>query len=76
MGKITSKLSAESRTTVPGEVRDRLGLRPGDTIHYVITPSGVVLMADDEADGADWGDPFICFNEWASPEDEEAFKDL
>ena len=73
MGKITSKLSAESRTTVPGEVRDRLGLRPGDTIHYVITARGVVLMADDEAD---WGDPFICFNEWASPEDEEAFKDL
>ncbi|HKH35166.1 MAG TPA: hypothetical protein VKA80_13575 [Beijerinckiaceae bacterium] len=24
----------------------------------------------------DWGDPFVTFTEWASPEEEEAWKDL
>lgn len=56
----------------PEEVKDRLGLRPGDTIHYVITSRGVVLVSEDELEI----DPFVCFDEWASPEDEEAFKDL
>jgi hypothetical protein len=32
--------------------------------------------ADLSFDDDDWGDPFAAFTEWASPEDDEAWKDL
>jgi hypothetical protein len=28
------------------------------------------------AESYDWGDPFVTFTEWATPEEEEAWKDL
>ena len=71
-GVITSKLSMTSETVIPPEVRERLGVKPGDTLRYVITDRGVLLLPG----GAEEDDPFVAFTEWASPEDEEAFKDL
>jgi hypothetical protein len=32
--------------------------------------------ADRSLDADDWGDPFAAFTEWASPEEDEAWKDL
>jgi hypothetical protein len=32
--------------------------------------------ADLSFDDDDWNDPFVTFTEWASPEEEEAWKDL
>jgi hypothetical protein len=32
--------------------------------------------ADLSFDDDDWGDPFVSFTEWASPEEDEAWKDL
>lgn len=68
----TSKLTSKAQTVVPREIRERLGLRPGDTLRYRITSSGVVI--DKRPDPQD--DPFVEFAEWAGAEDEEAFKDL
>lgn len=68
----TSKLTSKSQTVVPRAIRERLGLRPGDSLRYRITRSGVVI--DRRPDPED--DPFIEFVEWAGAEDEEAFKDL
>jgi antitoxin PrlF len=72
MGVITSKLSMTSETVIPPEVCERLGVKPGDTLRYVITDRGVLLLPD----RAEEDDPFVAFTEWASPEDEDAFKDL
>jgi antitoxin PrlF len=72
MTLVTSKLSVKSQTVIPRKVRERLGLKPGDTMRYLVTEDGVMLLPADDLDG----DPFVTFTEWASPEDEEAFKDL
>ena len=72
MSVATSKLSANSETVIPREIRERLGIKPGDIIRYVVTEKGVLIMPDREVED----DPFVAFTEWASPEDEEAFKDL
>ena len=69
---VVSKLSESGQTALPAEVLDSLGLRPGDTLRFLISDKGVILMPDGESEE----DPFAAFTEWASPEDEEAFKDL
>lgn len=68
---IISKISVKSQTVIPREIRDRLGLKPGDRLRYRITEEGVVI---DRAETAD--DPFVAFSEWASAEDDEAYRDL
>lgn len=69
---ITSKLTSKAQTVVPRAIRERLGLRPGDTLRYRITKAGIVI--DRRPDRED--DPFVEFTEWAGLEDDEAFKDL
>lgn len=68
----TSKLTSKAQTVVPRVIRERLGLRPGDTVRYRVTKAGVVIDKRPEAEE----DPFLEFGEWAGAEDEEAFKDL
>jgi antitoxin PrlF len=68
----TSKLTSKAQTVVPRAIRERLGLRPGDTLRYRITKSGVLI--DKRPDAED--NPFVEFVEWAGVEDEKAFKDL
>ena len=69
---VTSKLTSKAQTVVPREIRERLGLRPGDTLRYRVTKAGVLI--DKRPEPGD--DPFVEFVEWAGREDEEAFKDL
>jgi AbrB family looped-hinge helix DNA binding protein len=66
-----SRLDSKWRFTLPREVRDGLGLRAGDLIAYRYTEAGVVIERVEPIET-----PFDSFTEWASPEDEEAFKDL
>ena len=39
-----STITAKGQTTVPKEVRDHLGLKPGDQIEFVIQPDGAVRV--------------------------------
>jgi antitoxin PrlF len=75
MNKATyvSKLSVKSQTVLPREVRERLGVRPGDRLRYVVDKEGVRLEKD-RSPAPD--DPFATFSEWGSPEDEAAYADL
>ncbi len=72
MGRLTSKISSKAQTVLPREVRDRLGVKPGDLLLYRYTEIGVVIEKDEGPED----DPFVTFIEWASPEDDEAFADL
>ena len=72
MGEITSKISSKAQTVIPREVREKLGLSPGDSLVYRYTEDGVLI---DKARGVE-EDPFATFTEWASPEDDEAFGEL
>ncbi|ABD55926.1 AbrB/MazE/SpoVT family DNA-binding domain-containing protein [Jannaschia sp. CCS1] len=39
-----SRITSKGQTTVPKEVRQALGLKPGDLVHYIVLPSGDVRM--------------------------------
>ena len=69
-----SRLTAKSQTVIPMAVRRSMGLRPGDMIRYRIKGKKIEIEKLDTDDRKD--DPFVAFTEWASPADEEAYKDL
>jgi len=75
---ITSKLTSKAQTTLPQAVRAALGVGPGDEIAYVIEDGKVALLKvpAKPRSGMPIDDPFACFREWDTPEDEEAFADL
>ena len=68
-----SKVSVKSQTVIPREVRERLGLKPGDTLRYRVTNQGVLL---DKAPAGEADDPFAAFSEWSSEADEKAYGGL
>ncbi len=76
---ITSKLTSKAQTTIPQPVRMALGIKPGDEIAYAIEDGQVLLTKAAPAKpriGAPFEDPFAAFQEWDTPEDDEAFRDL
>ena len=68
-----SKISAKGQTVLPRQVRERLGLKPGDTLRYRLTADGVLL---DKAPAREADDPFAAFSEWSGAADERAFGKL
>jgi antitoxin PrlF len=68
-----SKVSVKSQTVIPREVRERLGLKPGDTLRYRLTEKGVLL---DKAPANEADDPFATFSEWSNAADEKAYGSL
>jgi len=67
-----SKVSVRSRTVIPLEVRERLKLKPGDTLRYRVTDDGILLDKATEAGNGS----FAVFSEWASEADEKAYGGL
>jgi antitoxin PrlF len=67
-----SKVSVQSQTVIPREVREQLKLKPGDTLRYRLTADGILL--DKAAEAGD--DPFAAFSEWTSDADEKAYGGL
>jgi AbrB family looped-hinge helix DNA binding protein len=37
-------LTSKGRTTIPKQIRDRLGMKPGDRMTFTVMPDGLVLM--------------------------------
>ena len=70
---VFSKVSVKSQTVIPREVRERLRLKPGDTLRYRLSAEGVLL---DKAPASDGDDPFAAFTEWAGAADEKAYGGL
>lgn len=69
-----SPVSAKSQTVLPKQIRDTLGVAPGDTLRYRITESGVLI--DKAPRATDANDPFATFDEWAGAADDDAYRDL
>ncbi|MBX9932057.1 MAG: AbrB/MazE/SpoVT family DNA-binding domain-containing protein [Methylobacterium sp.] len=67
-----SKVSVKSQTVLPAEVRERLGIAPGDRLRYLLTPDGIRI----EKAPLEGEDPFVAFTEWAGPIDDEDYADL
>jgi AbrB family looped-hinge helix DNA binding protein len=58
---------------IPRQIRDLLGLKPGDMLRYRESEGGVLI---DKAPTEEADDPFATFTEWAGETDEEAYADL
>jgi antitoxin PrlF len=68
-----SRITSKAQTVIPKAVRDRLGLKPGDLVRYVIQGKRISIeRARTEAED----DPFATFDEWASDADEKAYGSL
>ncbi len=39
-----STITSKGQATIPKEVRDRLGLKPGDTVNFLIDSSGRIVL--------------------------------
>ena len=72
----TSKLSSKSQVTLPREIRNALGARPGDTIVYEVEGNVVRLKRLEPFDAAFHKALSNTLSEWATDEDEEAFDAL
>jgi AbrB family looped-hinge helix DNA binding protein len=68
-----SRVSVKSQTVLPRAVREKLGVRPGDTIRYRVTDKGILI---EKSMAGEAEDPFASFTEWAGPADEKAYGDL
>jgi antitoxin PrlF len=71
--KAYSKVSVKAQTVIPQAVRERLGIKPGDRLRYVIDRQGIWI---ERAPTGETEDPFATFSEWASAADDEAYADL
>ena len=69
-----SRISVKSQTVLPKQVREALGVRPGDTLRYSITEEGVLI--DKLRRPVDVDDPFAAFTDWSGAADDEAYGDL
>ena len=72
-----SKLTTKSQATIPGKIRNILGLRPGDSVAFELGENKQVFIRkaipiDFEFAKALEG----TLSEWSSKNDEEAYHDL
>lgn len=70
--RVEARLSAKAQAVIPKQVRERLGVGPGDTIEFEEREGEIVVRAARRAGD----DPFAMFTEWASKADEEAHADF
>ncbi len=70
---VQSKISVKSQTVLPREVRERLGIKPGDTLVYRMDEDSIRL---EKSRVRPEDDPFAAFTEWASAEDDDAYANL
>ncbi len=71
-----SRLSSKGQVTIPKAGREALGASAGDVVCFEITDGAVVLRKVEPFDMAFHRALSVTFDEWTSPEDEEAFGDL
>lgn len=64
-----SRVSTKSQTVIPRDVREHLGIKPGDRLRYRMTERGVMI---DKAPAAEADDPLATFTERAGEADEKA----
>ncbi len=72
----TSKLTVKHQATIPAPVRQKLGLKAGSRIGFVIRGNEVVLRRIDPLDAGFLSLASGNFSDWDAPEADEAFRDL
>ena len=70
------KITSKGQVTIPKEIREAIGLAPGNMIAYEVQNGSVILRRVEAFDAAFHEALSKTLEEWESPEDEEAFRDL
>ena len=73
---LVSKISKKGQVTIPKIVRESLRARPGDWIEYEVQDNVIQLRRVEPFDRTFHAVLSDTLTEWASAEDEEAFRDL
>ena len=71
-----SRLSAKCQVTVPKEIRDAIGLKPGDMLAYKVEDGCIIVRRIEPFDAAYHAAISNTLSEWDSVADDEAFGDL
>ena len=71
-----ARLTAKGQVTVPKEIRERLHLEPGDVLGYEVEGDEMRVRKVQRFDAAWHHALSSTLEEWNSPEDDEAFRDL
>jgi antitoxin PrlF len=71
-----ARLTTKGQVTVPKEIREKLRLEPGDVLGYEVEGDEMRVRKVQRFDAA-WHLALSgTLEEWNSPEDDEAFRDL
>ncbi|MCJ8238315.1 AbrB/MazE/SpoVT family DNA-binding domain-containing protein [Peteryoungia algae] len=54
------RVTEKGQVTIPKEIRDRLGIKPGSNVEFVVADKGVMLVKNGDAT-----DAFEDFDAWA-----------
>ena len=73
---LSAKVTSKGQTTIPKEVREALGLKPGDLILWEVAEGNALVRRVEPMDLAYLKALEETLTEWASPEDEEAYRGL
>ena len=71
-----SRVTARGQTTIPKRIREAAGLREGDLITFDLRGDHLVLRKVELAPDSYLKGVSGVMREWASPEDEDAWRDL
>lgn len=72
-----TKISSKSQLTLPKKIREAAGLSPGDAVALEVQNNGIIeLRPLGRFDSAFHKALSQTLNEWSTPADEEAFRDL
>ena len=74
-----TRLTSKHQTTIPLEVRLALGLAAGDRVEFQVEGSTVTLRKAEREPADDLAFRLVqthAMRDWATPEDDEAFRDL
>ncbi|MPZ17272.1 MAG: AbrB/MazE/SpoVT family DNA-binding domain-containing protein [Luteitalea sp.] len=74
--RYASRLTRKAQVTIPRAVRETLGVAPGDYIAYELGEGRVSLRRVEPFDLEFHAALSETLDEWSTPEDEEAFRDL
>jgi AbrB family looped-hinge helix DNA binding protein len=74
---ITSKLTTKSQATIPGKIREYLGLKPGDSVAFEVGENNRVYIRKATPIDFEFAQALEgTLTEWTSKNDEEAYGEL
>jgi len=74
--KVVTKLTAKGQTTIPRQVRQALKVEAGDSVVLTVDGETVTLRRAEKLDPGFLRLATESFEDWNSPEAEDAFRDL